>query len=127
MSRIRTTILLAVSLFLWVFVVDERVFVEQQQPQSRENFFEMSLEQLMEVEITLASEEKEEWSKPAGAIYLTDSKVVLCRSLNDGRHCEERSDEAISTIRKSEIATLGCASLAMTGHQITCDRAVGNV
>ena len=56
--------------------------------------------------------------------FATSHKVVLCRSSNDGRHCEERSDEAISTIRKSEIATLGCASLAMTGHQITCDRAL---
>jgi hypothetical protein len=126
-GKVRITVLLALASFLWAFVINEQVFTEQQQPKSQKGLFEMSLEELMEVKVTLVSGEKEELSEPVGSIYLTDSKVVFCRSLNDGRHCEERSDEAISTIRKSEIATLGCASLAMTGHQITCDRAVGNV
>lgn len=75
MSKIRTIVLLAVALFLWAFATQEWVFVEQQEPKSQENLFEMSLEQLMEVEVTLASEEKEELSEPVGAIYLTDFTV----------------------------------------------------
>ena len=75
MSKIRITILLTVALFLWAIVIDERVLVEQQQPQSRKSFFEMSLEELMEVKVTLASTEEGELSEPVGAIYLTDSMV----------------------------------------------------
>ena len=75
MSRIRTIVLLVVASFLWAFVINERVLVEQQKPQSRESFFEMSLEELMEVEVASVSEEKEELSKAVGAIYLADSTV----------------------------------------------------
>jgi len=75
MSKIRITILLTVALFLWAIVIDERVLVEQQQPQSQNSLFEMSLEELMEVKVTLVSGEKEELSEPVGAIYLTDSTV----------------------------------------------------
>jgi len=53
------------------------------------------------------------------------TRIVVCRNSIDERHCEERSDEAISTIRKSEIAALGCASLAMTSRQITRNKALG--
>ncbi len=75
MSRIRIIVLLTVALFLWAFVIEERVLVEQQQPQSRKSFFEMSLEELMEVKVVSVSEEKEELSKAVGAIYLTDFAV----------------------------------------------------
>jgi len=75
MSKIRITIILTVALFLWAFVIDERVLVEQQQPQSQKSFFEMSLEELMEVKVTLVSGEEEELSEPVGAIYLTDFTV----------------------------------------------------
>ncbi len=75
MSRIRTIVLLAVALFLWAFATQERVFVEQQQPENQVNLFEMSLEELMEVKVVSVSEEKEELSKPVGAIYLADSTV----------------------------------------------------
>ena len=76
MSKIRTTIVvLAVALCLWAFVINERVFVEKQQPENQVNLFEMSLEQLMEVKVTLVSTEEGELSEPVGAIYLTDSTV----------------------------------------------------
>ncbi|MHC4175813.1 MAG: hypothetical protein ACYST5_23120, partial [Planctomycetota bacterium] len=50
--------------------------------------------------------------------------LLVCRSLIDGCHCEERSDEAISTICKSEIATAFFKDLAMTVPQIMCYRAL---
>lgn len=76
MSKIRATmVVLAVALFVGAIALQVRVFVEQQEPKGQKNFFEMSLEQLMDVEITLASEEKEELSRAAPAIYLIDYTV----------------------------------------------------
>ena len=74
-GKIRITVLLALASFLWGFVLQEQVLVEQQQPQSRKSFFEMSLEELMEVKVVSVSEEREELSKPVRAVYLTDSTV----------------------------------------------------
>ena len=74
MGRIRTIVFLTLALFLCAFALQEQVFVEQQQPQSQVSLFEMSLEELMEVEVTLASREEENPSKPARATYRTDSK-----------------------------------------------------
>lgn len=72
-SRIRTIVFLTLASFLWAFILQELVSVEQQQPESQVSLFEMSLEELMEVEVVSVSEEKEELSKPVGAVYLTDS------------------------------------------------------
>ena len=75
MGKVRITVLLALASFLWAFVINEQVFVKQQQPKSQKGLFEMSLEELMEVKVTLASGEKEELSEPVGSIYLADSAV----------------------------------------------------
>ena len=74
-GKVRITVLLALASFLWVFVISEQVFVKQQQPKSQKGLFEMSLEELMEVKVTLVSTEKEELSEPVGSIYLADSAV----------------------------------------------------
>ena len=74
-GKVRITILLALASFLWAFVINEQVFVKQQQPESQEGLFEMSLEELMQVKVPLVSGKEEELSEPVGAIYLTDSAV----------------------------------------------------
>jgi len=48
-----------------------RVFVGRQEPEEQENFFEMSLEDLMEVKVTSVSKEK--LPEAAAAIRLLDS------------------------------------------------------
>lgn len=70
-----TIVLLALALFVGVIATQVCVFVEQQEPENQVNLFEMSLEELMEVEVTLASEEKEELSRAAVEIYLIDFTV----------------------------------------------------
>jgi hypothetical protein len=75
MNKIRTTtVILTVAIFVLAIAPQNRVLVENPQPTKQENFFEMSLEDLMEIEVTSAepasaSEENGELSRNAVTIY----------------------------------------------------------
>lgn len=69
-------VVLALVLFLMPITLKRQVFVEQRETNEQGNFFEMSLEDLMELEITSVSKEKEKLAEAAAAaIQLLDFNV----------------------------------------------------
>ena len=67
--KVYILVVLVLALFLWAFVLQEQAFAEQQDPNKEEDFFEMSIEELMEVEVTLAS-------KRAGKLSATPAAIT---------------------------------------------------
>jgi hypothetical protein len=76
MNKIRTIIVaLAVILLFWSITPHGLLHRTQEKKATQENFFEMSLEELMEVKVTLVSDESEESPLSLHWVKLLDSKV----------------------------------------------------
>ncbi|MHC4791186.1 MAG: hypothetical protein ACYS8Y_07080 [Planctomycetota bacterium] len=76
MNKIRTIIVaLAVILLFWSITPHGPRYRTQEKKATQENFFEMSLEELMEVKVTLVSDEKEESPLSLLWVKLLDPKV----------------------------------------------------
>ena len=62
--------------FLLVFAFNERLFAEQQDANAQEDFFEMSLEELMEVKVTTASKKAESVSDAPGVVTVVTKEQI---------------------------------------------------
>lgn len=76
MTRIKAYIFVVLALVLFVFAFSKQLFAQQKGPNDQEDLFEMSLEQLMNVEITLASKKEETLFETPAAAYVVTSEDI---------------------------------------------------
>ena len=69
-------IMAAVVIFLHLFVLSGQVSADEAEETGSENFFEMSIEELMEVEITLTSRKEESLFKTPAAAYVLSNEDI---------------------------------------------------